>query len=160
MLGFIRRYTNWLHTQWPAGVVEKLPEVKEDYSTNIPGLYIVGDLTGIPLLKFSSDAGARVVQTILNDSDFRKKRAEDTDMLDVAIVGAGVSGMAASLEAQKAGLTFKVFEATEPFSTIVNFPKGKPIYTYPREMVPAGELQFSATVKEPLVEELKEQTLG
>ncbi|NIW78484.1 MAG: hypothetical protein GWN16_03075, partial [Calditrichae bacterium] len=42
----IQKYTKWLHTQWPAGVVEKLPRVKEDYSTNVSGLYITGDLTG------------------------------------------------------------------------------------------------------------------
>jgi len=157
----IQKYTKWLHTQWPAGVVEKLPEVKEDYSTNFPGLYITGDLTGIPLLKFSSDSGARVVQTIISDSDFEKQRAQNVDarILDLVIIGAGVSGMAAALEATKVGLNFEILEATEPFSTIVNFPKAKPIYTYPSEMTPAGDLQFTATVKEPLVDELREQTL-
>lgn len=60
----IARYTRWLHTMWPAGTVEKLPRVNEDYSTNVPGLYVVGDLTGIPLLKFSSDSGAKAVRTL------------------------------------------------------------------------------------------------
>ena len=80
-------------------------------------------------------------------------------MLDLAIVGAGVSGMAAALEAQAQGLRFVILEATEPFSTIVNFPKGKPIYAYPTAMVPDGQLQFRGTVKEDLVEELRAQTL-
>ena len=35
---------------WPAGTVEKLPAVNPDGTTNVPGLYIVGDLTGVPLL--------------------------------------------------------------------------------------------------------------
>ena len=51
----IARYLRWLHLQWPAGTVERLPDVREDGSTRVPGLYVVGDLTGIPLLKFSSD---------------------------------------------------------------------------------------------------------
>lgn len=170
----IKKYTKWLHTQWPAGRVEKLPEVNEDYSTSIPGLYITGDLTGIPLLKFSSNSGARVVQAIVSDKDFlnestdglvdsrrQKQRAQkrESDILDLIIIGAGVSGMAAALEAKKAKLNFEILEATEPFSTITNFPKAKPIYTYPTEMVPAGNLQFTASVKEPLVEELRSQTL-
>ena len=161
IFGPLRRYTRWLHTQWPAGIVEKLPEVGEDYSTNVPGLYIVGDLTGIPLLKFSSDSGARAVQNIVQNKNFQSKRSSGTEpgMLDLVIVGAGVSGMAAALEARNQGLNFEVLEATEPFSTIVNFPKGKPIYTYPTDMVPKGDLQFTADVKEPLVEEIKEQTL-
>ncbi|MDA2918313.1 NAD(P)-binding domain-containing protein [Desulfobacterota bacterium AH_259_B03_O07] len=159
--GFIGRYIKWLHTQWPAGIVEKLPQVNEDYSTNVPGLYIVGDLTGIPLLKFSSDSGAKAVQTIIADKEFQEQRSEEKDqeILDLVIVGAGVSGMAAALEAEKSGLNFEILEATEPFSTVVNFPKGKPIYTYPTDMTPAGDLQFTADVKEPLVDELKAETL-
>lgn len=162
MFGLIRQYTKWLHTQWPAGVVEKLPEVNSDYSTNIPGLYIVGDLTGIPLLKFSSDSGARAVESIRMDKSFLNQRAKDktSEILDLVIVGAGVSGMAAALEAKKDDLHFEILEATEPFSTIVNFPKGKPIFTYPTDMVPLGDLQFTKEIKEPLVEEIKEQTLG
>ena len=74
MLRSIRRYTRWLHTQWPAGTVEKLPEVRSDYSTNIEGLYIIGDLTGIPLLKFSSDSGAKAVKTIFNDPGFKRSK--------------------------------------------------------------------------------------
>ena len=45
--------------------------------------------------------------------------------------------MSAALEAREAGLDFALLEATEPFSTLVNFPTGKPIYTYPSEMEPA-----------------------
>jgi len=162
LFGLITRYTKWLHTQWPAGVVEKLPEVNSDYSTNIPGLYIVGDLTGIPLLKFSSDSGARAVESIRMDKSFLSQRTKDktSEILDLVIVGAGVSGMAAALEAKKDDLHFAILEATEPFSTIVNFPKGKPIFTYPTDMVPLGDLQFTQEIKEPLVEEIKAQTLG
>ncbi len=158
MFRWITNYTRWLHTRWPAGTVENLPEVRDDHSTAIPGLYIVGDLTGIPLLKFSSDSGARVVRQILNDSGFRRDRgAADEETLDLVIVGAGVSGMAAAIEASKAGLRYEILEATEPFSTIVNFPKGKPIYTYPTDMTPEGDLQFGegTEVKEGLVDELK-----
>ncbi len=157
MLSALRRYTHWLHTRWPAGTVERLPEVRADGSTIVPGLYVVGDLTGIPLLKFSADSGARAVQTIAADPQFQRSRGAG---LDLAIVGGGVSGMAAALEARKLGLSFEVLEASEPFSTLVNFPKEKPIYAYPTEMRPAGELEFKATVKEPLVDELREQARG
>ncbi|MBK7876428.1 MAG: NAD(P)-binding domain-containing protein [Planctomycetes bacterium] len=152
----LQRYTKWLHTRWPAGTVEKLPDVNDDGSTNVPGLYVVGDLTGIPLLKFSSDSGARVVQTIVADARFQAERkAPEAGVLDLVILGAGVSGMAAALEAKKQGLAFELLEASEPFSTVVNFPKAKPIYTYPTEMTPRGDLQFTAQVKEPLLDEVR-----
>ncbi len=158
MVQVIARYTSWLHTRWPAGTVEKLPEVNQDGSTGVPGLYVVGDLTGIPLLKFSSDTGARAVQTIVKDAAFQKERAsKGSDVVDLVVIGAGVSGMAAAMEAKKAGLSCELLEASEPFSTVVNFPKEKPIYTYPTDMTPAGDLQFTAQVKEPLLEEMRAQ---
>ncbi len=156
----LRRYTQWLHGRWPAGAVERLPEVREDGSTNVAGLFVVGDLTGIPLLKFSSDTGARAVQRIADDAQFAKQRSNgEKNVLDLVIIGGGVSGMAAALEAKKRGLAFELLEAAEPFSTIVNFPKAKPIYTYPTDMTPAGDLRFKAQVKEPLVAELFAQTI-
>ena len=158
MASWIQTYTKWLHGRWPAGVVEKLPQVDEQYRSNIPGLYIVGDLTGIPLLKFSANSGALAVQQIV-DEGITARESDTQGVLDVAIVGAGVSGMAAALAAREAGLSFTMFEATESFSTVVNFPRGKPIYLYPKDMTPAGELQLTADVKEPLVEELIRQTL-
>ncbi|MCA9538579.1 MAG: NAD(P)-binding domain-containing protein [Myxococcales bacterium] len=157
MAGLLARYARWLHTGWPAGTVEKLPVVAEDGSTNVPGVYVVGDLTGIPLLKFSADSGARAVQRIAADPALARERNDGNEALDVAIIGAGVSGGAAAIEAKKAGLKFAIFEANQTFSTIKNFPKGKPIYTYPTEMVPTGDLQFHHQVKEPLVEDLDAQ---
>ena len=158
MVGLIERYARWLHTGWPAGTVEKLPEVREDGSTNVAGVYVVGDLTGIPLLKFSADSGAKVVQRIAREPDFEATRAQrDDDVYDVAIIGAGVSGAAAAIEAKRLGLRFVLFEASQTFSTIKNFPKGKPIFTYPTDMEPAGALRFEEEVKEPLVEGLDAQ---
>jgi thioredoxin reductase/ferredoxin len=159
-MNFLKRYARWLHTQWPAGRVEKLPVTNDDGATNVAGVYVVGDLRGVPLLKFAVDGGARAVHHIVADRAFQDLRSQkrDGDVVDVAIVGGGVAGMAAAIEAKVSGLSFTVFESSEPFSTIVNFPKGKPIYTYPKEMAPAGEFEVSADIKEDLVGELLEQT--
>ena len=156
-MNVLRKYADWLHTRWPAGTVEPLPEVRADGTTAIPGVRIVGDLTGIPLLKFASDSGAKAVRAILAEPDFASARGTDENILDLAIVGGGVSGIAAAIEAKKAGLRFEIYEAEEAFSTVANFPKGKPIYTYPHGMTPAGDLQFKPDVhpKEELLESLE-----
>jgi thioredoxin reductase/ferredoxin len=156
-MNFITKYTHWLHTRWPAGTVEKLPEVNVDGTTAVAGIRVVGDLTGIPLLKFSSDTGAKAIQAILAEPDFKSAKSTEPELIDVAIVGAGVSGIAAAMEAKANSLSYIVFEATEIFSTVVNFPKAKPIYTYPTEMTPAGKLQFKATIKEALLDEMEAQ---
>ena len=154
---FLQRYAQWLHTGWPAGTVEKLPEANEDGTTAVPGVRIVGDLTGVPLLKFSADTGARAILRILDEEDFRKRKGQGADILDVAIIGGGVSGISAAMEAAKAGLRYAVFESAQPFNTIQNFPKQKPIFTYPTEMTPAGQMQLTAEVKEALYDELSAQ---
>jgi len=161
-MNVLARYTRWLHTMWPAGTVDKLPEVRDDGTTAIPGVRITGDLTGIPLLKFASDSGARAVRAILAEPGFRggeRSLSGMLDILDVAIVGGGVSGVAAAIEAKKAGLRYRVYEAAEPFATVVNFPKGKPIYTYPVGMTPSGGLQFRQDVhpKEQLLADLERE---
>lgn len=162
----IARYTRWLHTRWPAGTVETLPDVGDDGATSVPGLRVVGDLTGVPLLKFSLDTGARAVRAMVAEGGLGAaaqagkdpgRATGHTSDLDLVIVGAGVSGIAAAIEAKNQGLSYCVFEAAQTFSTIVNFPKGKPIYTYPTEMKPEGALQVSAEVKEALLEELEAQ---
>jgi thioredoxin reductase/ferredoxin len=164
----LRRYARWLHGRWPAGGVEALPVTHEDGRTNVPGLRVVGDLRGVPLLKLSADSGARAVRGIA--AELGRERGDatagargaagDGDVRDLVIIGAGVSGLAAALEARKLELDFVVLEAAVPLATIVNFPRGKPIYAYPKDMTPAGELRITADVKEDLVAELERQTLG
>ncbi len=204
----LARYARWLHTGWPAGHVERLPVADERGRTNVPGVYVAGDLRGIPLLKFAADSGARVVADIAgrlgarapaaspgaaspgdaapgdaspgdaspgdaapapaqrpaeagtdaNEAE-RSAGAGDPSPLDLVIVGAGVAGMAAALEARRRNLRFRIFESSEPFFTIVNFPRAKPIFTYPRDMTPAGTLRIEARVKEELLESLRAQTV-
>jgi NosR/NirI family transcriptional regulator, nitrous oxide reductase regulator len=142
MLHWLGRYARWLHGRWPAGTVERFPEVRADGSTRVPGVYVAGDLKGIPLLKFALDSGARVAAKIAADL---ARRAAVPGAVDLVIVGAGVSGLAAAVEAAR------------PLATLIDFPKAKPIFTYPLAMKPAGKLAVSATVKEALVEELERQ---
>lgn len=155
MLRAFARYADWLHMRWPAGRVEPLPVIRADGSTNVPGLFVAGDLTGIPLLKSSLDSGARVARTIAAEPGRARSSGEPT--LELAIVGAGCAGMAAAIEAKRLGLSFVVIEAAEPFFTIANFPRRKPIFTYPRAMTPIGQLQVHAVRKEELLDELRAQ---
>ena len=152
----LRKYQHWLHSQWPSGIPEKGPEVFDAGDSSIDGIKIVGDLTGIPLLKLSIDSGAKAIQSLIEEEAFESSKDQD-ELLDVAIIGAGVSGLAAAVEAKKNGLAFKLFEGSRAFSTIENFPKKKPIFTYPSNFETAGDLKLSAVVKEELLTELHQQ---
>ena len=160
MLGLVKKYANWLHLQWPDGEVEKLPRVDDRYRTNLDGVYVVGDLAGVPLLKFSLDSGVKAVRDIVDRGIDATDPDDESGPYDVVILGAGASGMAAAREAERQGLSYCVLESQRRFATIKDFQKQKPIYTYPQDMTPAGEVTVEATVKEDLVEELEAQTTG
>lgn len=160
-MNIFRRYYHWLHGQWPSGTVEKLPVVGDHGLTNVAGVRVVGDLSGVPLLKFSSETGSQAIQAILAEPNFAKQRAsKHEDIFDVAIIGGGVSGYSAAIEAKKAGLSYVIIEASSSFSTIHNFPKAKPIFTYPTEMKPSGGIQYDNpknSTKEGLLADLVQQ---
>ena len=149
MIESIKRYANWLHLQWPAGKIERLPVVGDLGKTSMPGVSIVGDLSGVPLLKMAIDTGVKAVSSL--------QAHQDPERYDVAILGGGVAGIAAAIACQEKGLRFTVIEAADLFNTIANFPKGKPIYTYPSEMKPEGNFQVSGSNREELLAELREQ---
>jgi NosR/NirI family nitrous oxide reductase transcriptional regulator len=151
------RFANWLHLQWPAGIPERLPVVAADAGTTVPGLLIVGDLTGVPLLKFALDTGAKAAQRCIRELG---TPGADHAIFDVVIIGGGVAGMAAALELAGSSLRFCILESNQRLATIANFPFGKPIFTYPSAMVPTGRLQVGAGVKEELLAELESQFSG
>jgi thioredoxin reductase/NAD-dependent dihydropyrimidine dehydrogenase PreA subunit len=150
------RYSRWLHRQWPAGTVEPRPRLRPDGGTSVPGLFVAGDLLGPALLKDALDSGARTAARIAADPTLRSQDAPD-GTLDLVVVGGGVSGFAAALEARRHGLACEIVEADEPFFTPVNYPAGRPVFLYPTGTRPAGALQVTAAAKEPLVAELRSQ---
>ena len=150
------RYSRWLHLQWPAGSVEPWPRVRPDGSTAVPGLYVTGDLLGEPLLKSALDSGARTAARIASDPSLRSAPVP-AGALDLVIVGGGVSGCAAALEARRRGLAFEIVEAAEPFATPADYPPHCPILPYPTVLKPRGDLQLAGDAKDSLLAELRAQ---
>ncbi|MCB0752398.1 MAG: NAD(P)-binding domain-containing protein, partial [Ignavibacteriae bacterium] len=155
----ITKYFNWLQKNNPVGEVEKYPEIDANGETSVKGIYIVGDLTGIPLLKLAAESGKETINRILADEKFKKQKTSNNnqDVFDIVIIGAGPAGIAAGLEAQKQNLNFIILESTKKFSTIINFPKGKPIYAEPTDYEQKSDLKISDGIKESLLEELESQ---
>jgi len=159
---FISKYFNWLQKDTPAGEVERYPEINDKGETSVKGIYVAGDLTGIPLLKLAAENGKKVIDTIIKDEFFKAHRTKkiDSEIYDLIIVGAGPAGISAGLEAAKQNLRFKILESAQRFSTIINFPKGKPIFAEPEDYDQQSDLKIQDGTKESLLDDLYKQVEG
>ncbi len=162
MASIISKYFNWLQKDAPAGEVERYPEIDDNGETSVKGIYIIGDLTGIPLLKLASESGKKIINTILSEQNFQKLKSsnKDDEIYDLVIIGAGPAGIAAGIEAANQKLKFTIIESAQKFNTIVNFPKGKPIFAEPAVYDQQSALKINDGTKESLLEELENQLTG
>jgi thioredoxin reductase/NAD-dependent dihydropyrimidine dehydrogenase PreA subunit len=153
-----RKYFNWLQKDVPVGEVERYPKIDAAGETVVKGIYVTGDLTGIPLLKLAAEDGSQIIHRFEEDTKFQEARQKkETGVLDFVIIGAGPAGIAAGLEALKYGYDFKILEAAKTYNTIVNFPKAKPIYAEPEDLQQQSQLKINPGVKESLLDELCQQ---
>ena len=118
-------------------MVQRRPEVDSDRESNIPGLYIIGDLAGAPVIKLAMAQGFEVIEHIAAKSD---AIGSDPKVFDVLIVGGGAAGLNAALAAQDRGLRHLVLEKEKLANTIENFPEGKWVYAEPDKTLPKGKL--------------------
>jgi thioredoxin reductase/ferredoxin len=156
-MNFITRYFNWLQKGNPTGLVDRFPEIDEKGETSVKGIYVIGDLTGIPLLKLAAESGKKIIDTFDADAQFQSQRKTMAADYDIVIVGGGISGISAAIEAIKRGYKFIVLESAQKFATVVNFPKGKPIYSEPALVQQQAALKINDGTKESLLDEMYKQ---
>lgn len=126
-----------------------LPVLDAGYQTNIPGLYVVGELGGIGLIKNAVTQGIAAAQQIAASG--RHHRPGDAS-LDVVIVGAGPAGLASALAVKQSGLTHLVLEQGDIGGTILQYPRRKIVLTAPVQLPLYGRLRFTETTKESLLD--------
>ncbi len=110
---------------------EILPIVDGNYQSNVKGIYVIGDVTGLPLVKVAANHGVEVVEKMARKGAFKHSQEED-GRLDVGIVGAGPAGLSAAVELEQRGHSYVVLERAVAANTVHSFPPGKHIYSEPR----------------------------
>lgn len=124
------------------------PTFDRNFRSNVPDLYVIGDLAGAPVVKLAMEHGYDVIEHIASLPDAHK---DEGGVYDVVIVGAGAAGLNAALEAKERGLSCIVLEKEVVASTIVNFPEGKWVYAEPDDVPPKGKLWLDGASKEELL---------
>jgi len=124
----------------------ELPHISQEFETNIPMMFIAGELGGMGLIKNAVEQGKQAVENLT------KKIVKSSNVeYDVVIIGAGPAGIAASLTAKKNNLRFLTIEQETLGGTVYHFPRSKIVMTSPLELPLYGKLKLFETSKDELI---------
>ena len=128
----------------------RLPNLDRYYQA-APGMYLIGEAAGKPLVKNSSNLGRTVVEHMVKNG-LKPGGARDGQTFDVFIVGSGPGGLSAALSCASLGLTYKVIEKDDRIaSTIARYPKGKFVMAEPEDVRCVGLLPVWDSSKEEMI---------
>lgn len=96
------------------------PALRAHYESSLPGLYVIGDLAGAPVIKLAMAQGVEVIEHIATKPD---AKSGDPNIYDLLVAGA--AGLNAALAAQERGVRALVLEKNKIANTIEDFPDGK-----------------------------------
>ncbi len=124
-----------------------IPNVKPNFESNVPGIFIAGELGGMGLIRNAIEQGRQAMDAIAASVKGKRGGAHD-----VVIIGAGPSGIAASLAAKQHKLSFVTIEQDSLGGTVASFPRRKLVMTAPAMLPLVGKVKFTETTKEALLE--------
>lgn len=124
----------------------ELPHVKPSYETNVPGIFIAGELGGMGLIKNSVEQGKQAIDNIVKSLKPTMEGA-----LDLVIIGAGPAGISASLAAKKHKLNFLTLDQDTLGGTVFTFPRAKVVMTNPMDLPLYGKVKLVDTSKDELL---------
>src|SRR5262245_341590 len=130
------------------------PSPKRDgrFMTNVPGVYLIGDASGVPLIKNAINEGGAVIDHI--SSDLRRTGRGGNADYDVAIIGVGPAGLSATAVAHQRGLKYLAIEQDRIAGAIQQtYQAGKYVYFNPVDQPVRGgiELDGAGAVKERMI---------
>jgi thioredoxin reductase len=127
----------------------ELPRVSPWFESNVPGVFVAGELGGMGLIRNAIEQGRQAVDEI------HARRPRGATRLDLVIVGAGPAGFSASLAALERGMRFVTLEQESLGGCIYQYPRGKIVMTQPAQLPIVGPVRLRTTRKEELLELLR-----
>lgn len=124
-----------------------IPKVNPDFQTNVPGVFIAGELGGMGLIRNAIEQGRQAMVSIVD-----LLKTPHTNELDVFIIGAGPAGLCATLASTEAKLKYMTVEQDELGGTVASFPRRKLVMTQPATLPIVGKMHFKEVQKEALIE--------
>jgi thioredoxin reductase/Pyruvate/2-oxoacid:ferredoxin oxidoreductase delta subunit len=118
-----------------------IPEVKPNFESNVPGIFIAGELGGMGLVRKAAEQGRQAIESI------RKAGRRGADA-DVVIVGAGPAGIAAGLGAIEHRMRYVLVEQEDALGgTVYHYPRNKLTMTAPVRLPLVGKVRLGPEVR-------------
>ncbi len=134
----------------PPSMTADMPAISPEYETSVPGMFIVGELGGLALIKNAVNQGRDCIDHIATRvANLRRRRVGE--IADVAIIGAGPAGLSASLRAVEKKLSYVTLEAEDFGGTVAKYPRQKLVMTSPVEFPLFGRFRKLEISKEDLL---------
>jgi thioredoxin reductase/NAD-dependent dihydropyrimidine dehydrogenase PreA subunit len=124
-----------------------LPVVKPNFETDVPGIFIAGELGGMGLIRNAIEQGRQATASIIELLE-----SGHNNQLDLVIIGAGPAGFSSTLAAMEAKLKSVTIEQEELGGTVAHFPRRKLVMTQPATLPIYGKTKFKEVQKEELIE--------
>ncbi|MBI5716575.1 MAG: NAD(P)-binding domain-containing protein [Burkholderiales bacterium] len=125
----------------------EIPRLTPQFETNVPGLYIAGELGGMGLIRKAAEQGRQAMEAI------RKRRGAPSPDYDVIIVGCGPAGLSAGLAAMEHQLRYLLIEQEPSLGgAVFHYPRHKVAMTAPVKLALVGTMRFTDVRKEKLLE--------
>jgi thioredoxin reductase/NAD-dependent dihydropyrimidine dehydrogenase PreA subunit len=125
-----------------------LPEVDEHFETSRRGVHVIGELGGMGLIRNATVQGTQLARRFAEVL----RPGAGAGLLDVAVVGAGPSGLVAAAGLREAGLDVRVLEQETFGGTIAQYPRQKLAMTEPVPLPFGMRLPARTISKEKLLE--------
>ena len=124
-----------------------LPHINQNFETNVPGIYIAGELGGMGLIKNAVEQGKQAVDNI-----YKTLKKNHGATYDLIIIGAGPAGISASLQAKKNKINFLTLEQDTLGGTVFTFPRQKIVMTSAMDLPLHGKVKLFETSKSQLLD--------
>ena len=128
-----------------------MPFLTPEHETSVKNMFIVGELTGLALIKNAVNQGRDCIDTIFNRIASLGTEKHGPDVYDALIVGAGPAGISASLRAIEHKLNYITLERDEIGGTVAKYPRQKLVMTSPVEFPMYGKFKKTELSKENLL---------